>query len=62
MGKRRRPAETAEAQAVAALFDAMIAKRRAEAQQAQRETVAELNAMRQAIMQKLQSRSRAEKC
>ncbi len=62
MGKRRRPAETPEAQAVAALFDAMIAKRRAEAQQAQREALAELDAMRQAIMQKLQRRSRVEKC
>ena len=51
MGKRRQawPAGTAEAQAVAALFEAMIAKRRAEAQRAHREALAQLEAMRQAV-------------
>lgn len=44
---------------MAALFDAMIAKRRAEALQAQREALAELAAMRQALAQKLHRRSQA---
>ena len=55
MGKRRQ-AKTPEAEAVAALFDAMIAKRRAEAERARQEALAELAAMRQAVAQKLQRR------
>ena len=59
MSKRRRPAETAEAKLVREIFDAMIARRQAAAQQARREALAELEAMRQAIAQKLQRRSQS---
>lgn len=55
MGKGRR---TAEAQAVAALFDALIARRRTEAQRARTEALAQLSAMRQALAQKVQQRRR----
>lgn len=56
---KRRPAETPEAKLVREIFDAMIARRQAAAQQVRREALAELAAMRQAIAQKLQRRSQS---
>lgn len=55
---KRRPAETPEAKLVREIFDAMIARRQAEAQQARSQALAELEAMRQAVAQKLQRRRR----
>ena len=55
---KRRPAETPEAKLVREIFDAMIARRRAEARQAHSQALEELAAMRQAVAQKLQRRRR----